>query len=117
MKKISIIILSALLICFIVFLSCGIHFTSDTPTEELVAEKYAAAGYKHQHWNLGKNYQMHNFNKDGKSVIIVWYATEELAQDGLKILAGASGETKFVVKRGLAVAFGNEKDIKIFQFA
>lgn len=116
MNKKSVIILSSLLICFLILLTCGLVFTSVTPDEDRVSDKYTKAGYTHAYLDL-HNYSLHTFtDKDGNSTIIIWYKNKEEADKSLITANKVKGEN-FVVKRGNAVAMGPEDDIKIFQFA
>ncbi|MDE6474529.1 MAG: hypothetical protein K2L70_05455 [Clostridia bacterium] len=115
MNRKGVIILSSLLICFLIVLTCGLAFTSVTPSKERVTNKYIKAGYTHAYFDFG-DYSIRNYTKDDKSVLIIWYGDEKLAEKSL-YTANKVKDDKFVVKRGNALAIGYEDDIKIFQFA
>lgn len=115
MDKKSVIILSCILICFIILLSCSLAFTQITPAPKTVTGKYEKAGYKVAVWDLG-DYYMRTYTKDGNQVLVIWYSDKQLAEKSVVTANTAKGDN-FVVKRGNAIARGPEKDIKIFQFA
>lgn len=115
MNRTSVIILSSLLICFLILLTCGLAFTSITPSKERVTEKYEKAGYTLAFWDFG-DYSLRTFTKGENSVLIIWYGDKKLADKSIVTANKAKGD-KFATKRGNAVAIGYEEDIKIFQFA
>lgn len=115
MRKSSVIIISILLICFIVTLSCGLFYTA-TPSQNRVTNLYLKEDYRHRRFALN-DYTIRTFGKDELSVIVVWYKNEVLARDGFTTLNRITGSGKVAIKRGLAVAFGDEEAVKIFERA
>ncbi|MDE6210628.1 MAG: hypothetical protein K2O31_00950 [Clostridia bacterium] len=116
MNRKSVIILSSLLICFLILLTCGLAFTSVTPSKERVTNRYIKAGYTHAFFDFG-DYSIRAYTKEkGKSVLIIWYGDKKLADKSIYTANKIKGD-RFVVKRGNAIAIGYEDDIKIFQFA
>ncbi|MDE5756509.1 MAG: hypothetical protein K2I23_05395 [Clostridia bacterium] len=115
MRKTSVIILSSLLICFLIALTCGLVYTNVTPDKEKVSNKFAKAGYECAKLDFG-DYSIRTYTKDGNILLIIWYGDEKLADKSI-VTANKVKKDKFVVKRGNAVAIGYEKDIRIFQLA
>ena len=115
MRKSSVIILSSLLICFLIALTCGLVYTNVTPDKERVSDRYSKAGYECAKLDFG-DYSIRTYTKDGNRVLIIWYGDDKLADKSV-VTANKVNKDKFVVKRGNAVAIGYEKDIRIFQIA
>ncbi len=115
MNRKSVIILSSLLVCFLILLTCGLAFTSVTPSKERVTDKYIKAGYTHAFFDFG-DYSIRTYTKGDESVLIIWYSDKRLADKSIYTANKFKGK-RFVVKRGNAIAIGYEDDIKIFQFA
>lgn len=113
MNKKTIAVISVISVCFIIFLCCGLTYTS-TPDIDKTVDAYVAAGYTHSKFE-SSGFSAHSFIKDDKSVIIVWFNDRKTAEKALATSSNMSNK-KFSVLRGTAVATGNKDAVKIFQW-
>lgn len=110
MNKQSVITMTAILLCFVILLSLGLHFTA-TPGVKNTVKKFQSLGYTHASANVG-NMTAYNFKKDGESIFIVWYENKSMAT---KAFAAASKLQLNAILRENAVAIGTQNAIDVFK--
>ena len=110
MNKQSLITMTAILLCFVILLSLGLHFTA-TPSVKDTVKAFEKLGYSHGESKL-ESFIAHSFSKDGESIMIVWYKNKSLAT---KALSTVSKIGMNATMRGNAVAIGSQIALDIFE--